>query len=113
MSKVGIENIKEVYTLIAASLLAVQAANADGKIGLEDLGQLMVILPAAGPAFDQIGQVGAELKDMDEAEEKELHDHIDAKFGEGKWEMIGEDLSLAGLHLASVYAKLNAVPEVA
>lgn len=70
--KKGIQNTKEVLVLGFAVGNVVKQALSDGKIGLEDLGLLMQLLPVAGPAFNDISEVISEFKDLDVAEAKEL-----------------------------------------
>jgi len=72
MEKKGIENTKEVLVLGFTAGGVLKSAMADGKIGLEDLGLLMQLIPVAGPAFEDIGEVVSEFKDLDEEEAKEL-----------------------------------------
>lgn len=67
-----IKNTLEVITLGASMGKAFAGAKDDGKIGIEDLGQLIQIIPALGPALADISQVPAELKDIDSAELEQI-----------------------------------------
>lgn len=77
----SIQNTKELFDLGVAAVMAIKAAKADGKIDLADLGQLMIIFPKAGPAFDQIDLVPKELGELDELESKELLEHASKSLG--------------------------------
>lgn len=68
----GIQETKDVLNLMVGIAKAVKAAEADGKIGPEDLAQLIAIFPLIGPAMDHIGDVPAEFKDLSVAEAEEL-----------------------------------------
>lgn len=76
-----IKNTKEVLVLAFSIGGAFKAANADGKIGYEDIGQLMTVIPSFGSAFEDIAKVPAELKDMSAEEAQELRMMITEKFG--------------------------------
>jgi len=67
-----IKNTLEVITLGAAMGKAFAGAKEDGKIGVEDLGQLIQIIPALGPALADISRVPDELKAIDAAELAEI-----------------------------------------
>lgn len=79
----GIKETKEVLDLALSSLKAYQAAQADGKIDLMDLGQLMMLLPKVGPAVAGANLVGAELMDLDSVEGAELVAYVAAGYGLG------------------------------
>lgn len=68
----SIKETTDVVNFGIAVVKAVQAAKADGKIDLGDLAQLFPLIPAASAAFENIGLVPAELKDLDPAEATEL-----------------------------------------
>lgn len=77
--KHGIKETKEVLDLGFAVGKVVKDGLADGKIGLEDLGLLMGLVPHLGPAFGDIGKVPDELKDLDSDETKELLEYASNK----------------------------------
>ena len=71
----GIKETKEVLDFMFAGAGAVKNSLADGKIDLNDLGHLMPVVLAAGPAFTDITKVPKELGDLTivEAEAVMLH----------------------------------------
>lgn len=79
--KYGIENLKIVWDLGESLGFAYKGAKADGKIGLEDLGQIMVIAPKIQPAIEAFKHVGNEVKDIDSEELENLTDHATASMG--------------------------------
>jgi len=100
MSQYGVQETKQVLDLAFAGAKAVQDALADGKIGLEDLGQLLPIIVAAGPAIDNISMVPKEIKDLDAAEAADLmlymKKHLDPMVGDAELqEKIEKGLALA------------------
>lgn len=104
---VGIEETKEALTMMAGFVKVADAAMADGKVTFEDAGHLMIAVPSIGPGVDGIAKVPAELGDLTEAEEKVLEAHIDEKFGDGTYQLIGEDLLQGSIHFASAVAKIR------
>lgn len=72
MSKVGIKNTKELMIFGMQLGLAGKMAMADGKLSVADLGLVAKVFPHIGPAVDDIGDVPAELKDIDADEAQEL-----------------------------------------
>lgn len=75
----GIQETKDALAFILALGDAIVKAEADGKIDASDLGLLMAVFPLAGPAFDKIGEVPAEFKDLSVAEAEELAAMVIAK----------------------------------
>lgn len=79
--KKGLKETKEVLDLGFAIGKMIQEGLKDGKLGMEDLGLLMGLIPHVGPAFDNISEVPAELKDIDAEEAKELLEYAGLKIG--------------------------------
>lgn len=100
---VGIDALINLVLFLASFVRGVQGALADGKFGLEDLGQLMLLVPTLGPAFETIGQVPAQFADLDEADRKALIAKVDEQFGAGTWEQIGERALSAAAELGGLY----------
>jgi len=72
-NKYGIKETKEMLQFIFAIVkIVVEAKRNDGVIGPSDLALLINLFPHIGPAFDGIQEIVNELKDLDEAEIKEL-----------------------------------------
>lgn len=67
-----IKNLKEVVSLVLSGVTAVKSAQADGKIGLEDLALLITLVPSLGPALEGLSDVPAELSDLSAEEVAEL-----------------------------------------
>lgn len=78
----GIKETKELLDLGFSVAGAIKSSMADGKIGLEDLGQMMLVIPKLSPAFTNIALVPKELGDLDASEQKELLDYAAQKLGE-------------------------------
>jgi hypothetical protein len=72
MSRVGIEEIKDVVIFGAKFGNSLSKSLADGKIGFGDLAELMPVLTSIIPAIEGIDEVGVELSDLDDAEMMEL-----------------------------------------
>ena len=104
----GVTETKEAMAMFAGFVKVAELAMADGKVNIEDLGHLMVAVPSIGPGVDGISKVAAELGDLTEDEEKEVKAHIDEKFGEGLYQLIGEDILHDAIHFASAISKLRA-----
>jgi hypothetical protein len=81
MEKYGVENLKIVWDLGESLGTAYKGAKADGKIGLEDLGQFMVIAPKIQPAMAAIKLVDEEIKDLDSEEMQEITEYVSAGLG--------------------------------
>ena len=69
---VGVKETKEAVLAAVAVANAVKAATADGKVGLDDLAQLLVVLPKIAVAVDGADKIPAEVMDLDAAEGQEL-----------------------------------------
>jgi hypothetical protein len=67
-----IKNLKEVVVMAARGANGVIQAKKDGKIDAADIGYLIPLAQAIGPAIEGIDQVIPEMKDLSEAELKEL-----------------------------------------
>ena len=69
----GTKETKEVLRFIYATLKTVKLAKEnDGVISKNDLMLLANMYPYIGPAFNDVGKVIGEIKDLDEAELKDL-----------------------------------------
>jgi hypothetical protein len=80
METLGIQNIKEVVKFVIELGEGIDRSLADKKIDFQDIGNLLLAMNYAAPAFDDIGKVVPELKDMDESEKQELKDYIKSEF---------------------------------
>lgn len=71
---VGIKETKEVLNLVPVALAAFEAAMKDGTVDWKDLlsDEVRKVLPAGIAAFQGAELIGAELKDLDEEEIKEI-----------------------------------------
>jgi len=71
--KKGTKNTEEVLALVfGLGKVLKQAKKNDGKFSSADLVLLTQLFPHFGPAFDEVGEVPAELKDLDTEEVKRL-----------------------------------------
>lgn len=67
-SQLGIQNTLEIVKFGVSMAEAIEKSKADGKIGLEDIGNLFPVAPLVVPMIEGIGQVPKELGDLDDAE---------------------------------------------
>lgn len=114
-NKQDVKEIKDVLKLVMSGYKAVVLSMADGKIGLEDLANLMIVAPHIGAAFENIGEIPAEFKDMDSAEAKELVDYVRSELGVDDASRAGRIISHAlGLvqHGWGMYTAITEKPEV-
>lgn len=107
--KLPINDLKDLFTFGCSLVKATEGVMADKKIDLGDLAQLMTVFPTIGAAYEGIGNVGAQIANLDEAEEKEIIAQVDALLGEGAYEAMGEDLLQMLVHGFSVVAKIKAM----
>jgi len=80
--KTGITNTLEVVALFSSLGVAFNGAKADGTINAADLGQLINIVPTIGPAIEGIGEIPAELKDLEPAEIETLKNRVISVVGQ-------------------------------
>jgi hypothetical protein len=66
--KLGIKETDEVVGLLILLAKGIQASAADGKLDASDIGNLMPVIMACGPALEGISQIPAELMDLDSEE---------------------------------------------
>lgn len=62
--KKDITNIVEIVKLVGAMSSAYDGAKADGKVDINDLVQLLPVIPYVEPAIKDAGQVIPELEDL-------------------------------------------------
>ena len=75
----GTKETKEALDFVFAGVGAFKNAMSDGKLDLNDVGFLMPLVLAAGPAFTDITKIPKELGDLSAAEGKELMEHVRKK----------------------------------
>jgi hypothetical protein len=110
-AKLGIQETKELLKLIIGAANAAKAVGADGKVDLNDLPAVMAVLPLLGPGIGNIGNVPAELMDVDSAEGTELVAQLAADLGmanEKVKELVIASFK-AALALAEVVGKVQAL----
>lgn len=79
----GIKETKEVLQLVFALMKTFKAAKADdGNINMADVKHLVALFPNLSPAVEGITEVPAEIKDLNEAEAKELLTFAAAHLGQ-------------------------------
>ena len=106
-----VKDLKEVITFLGALVGLFPLAMADGKIGLDDAGLLMGLVPSVGPAFEGISNVPNEFGDITVEERAELDAHIDAVFGAGKAPEIGEEVMQIAMRLGRIITIVKKAPE--
>lgn len=74
--KAGVQEFKQCIDLtLAVVALGLDVAK-DGKVGLDDLGSVVKVLPFIAPAVEGMGQIPAELWDLSGEEVSELVSHV-------------------------------------
>jgi hypothetical protein len=76
----GIKETRELLYFVTEFGNAVGHSLADGKISVVELGNFIGALASIAPAFEGIGELKTELKDLDEAEKQELLDLVNDRF---------------------------------
>lgn len=105
----SIKETKEAITLMGAMTKSFDAAYADGKF---ELAELALLIPVAGyvqPAVDGAGVIPKELGELNDDEQKELHQHIDDTFGAGSFEKVGEQILLGVAHFFGAWSAIKAM----
>ena len=81
--KTDIKDTKEALDFGFALIGAIKASKeSEGGIGINDLGNLVVVLPKFSPAIEGADTIPAELKDLDKDEAKELMEFASMRLGE-------------------------------
>lgn len=70
----GISELKDVVLFVAKLGNGIASSLEDGSVGVADAVKLLPAMAALFPALSGIEQLPAELKDLDEAEQKEIID---------------------------------------
>lgn len=81
MANVGIKETKELLDFVLSFTQAMQLSLDDGELSWSDTMKFIEPLRKLGPALDDIDDVVAELRDMDEIEFMELVNHVQEHFG--------------------------------
>lgn len=105
----SVKDTGELIVLLGSVFMAVDGAMADGKIGLEDLGQAMLIVPHIGPAIDGVGNIPSELDELDDEDKAALQAKVDAAFGEGAFQKVGKPLFTAAVNVVAAYNKMKEI----
>lgn len=66
------KNLKEVIVLACVGYQGFVEAKADGKVDAADIGHLIPVFQAVGPALSDVKEVIPEIKDLSEAELNEI-----------------------------------------
>lgn len=75
----GTKNLRELIDLTMTCVEIGVESLKDGKVGFEDLSQLMKLVPVVVPAFSDLDQLPKELADLQPEELQELVAHVMAK----------------------------------
>lgn len=104
----GTKELKELLALPLSIHMAYDLAMADGKLDLADLALLMGPAMKIGPALQGIDKVPGELKDMDDAEKKDVLDWAKTMYNisDDVLEKKVEDALGLALHIAQFVGKL-------
>ena len=71
-NNLGVNDLKELLSLVFSVVKVGKGVMADGKIDLSDVITLTELLPYVIPAIDGAGNIPAELSDLSEQEAQEL-----------------------------------------
>lgn len=77
----GIKETKECLDAGFAVLRAVKSSMEDGSISYLDIGNLIIVFPAIGPALENIAAVPKELSELSSEEAGELLAHAATQLG--------------------------------
>ncbi len=108
---VGIQETKDVIILGLAIGNGVYASLADnGKIGVEDMANLLPIITALPNALEGIGEVPKEIKDLNEAELAEIKNLVLEKLPNigDKWLVVARESMNIGLAALKIYNAFKA-----
>lgn len=72
----GIVETKEALSLALGIVKGAEAVMADKKVDLNDLNEVLKLVPLVSPAFDKIDQVPKEMGDLTAEESAELVAHV-------------------------------------
>lgn len=103
----GVKETKDVVTLMAALVIAGDQSWADKKVDFTDLPNLIPVTLTIGPAVENAALVPQELGEYDEEDRAELEAHIDAQFGEGTFQKIGEHIVVAASRIVAAIAEMR------
>jgi len=103
----SVKETKEAVSLGFAIVgAALRAKTDDGAYTWSDWTYAMAVLPRVGPAIEGIGTVLLELKELDEADVKELMDHSAAELSLAVTDPSLQTKVLASLELVAALSKL-------
>lgn len=110
-NEIGIQNTLEVIELGIALGGAFRSAKADdGSISAADIAHLIAVVPKVSPAVSGIGEIPAELKDLDDAEVEQIIGHVQELVGTVSSEKavaIAEDAIRAAIAIYGIITKLR------
>lgn len=75
----GIQNILEMLDLLLTAEGIVVSSLSDGKIDFKDAGELLKLIPVAGPAIKDVKEIWPELIDLDKEEGAQIVSHVMSK----------------------------------
>lgn len=102
-----VKETKEALIFGARVIKAVSAAQADGKIDLSDLTQLVPVGMAVGDAVEGYEKIWDEIQDLDDSEIAELRAAVDAELGSGKYDKLGKHILRAAIEVAAAVAGMQ------
>lgn len=105
--KLGVEGIKKVLAFPLSLHMAFEAANADGKINVADIGLLMNPVMKLTGAIPMAKQAFEEIKDLDEVERADIMQWSQAEYDIS--DDVLEEKVEAGIDLALAVAKFVGV----
>ena len=108
----GIKETKEFCRFIIELAEAIDRSMADGKVGFDDVSNLVSAMMSATDAFSGITLIPNEIKDMDETEAAELIDYVkqELDLSSERAEEITEKALDAGLKIYQLITALKSQP---
>lgn len=85
MATYGIKETKDLFSLVGATVTAVEASLEDGKINLIDLGNFVTALAALPAAITGIQEIPKEITDLDDDEIEQLRNEFGDVVNNPKW----------------------------
>jgi hypothetical protein len=70
------KNTKEMLKFVIGLAESMEKAMADGKMSFDDVGYLVTALMDAGPAFGEINQIPAEVRDLTTTEAQDVRNYV-------------------------------------
>lgn len=109
----SVKNTSELLKLVTTLANTISSVSADGKVSIMEYTSFLSLLPTIAPAIEGIGEIPAELADLDDAEYVQLTQQIaqdlDLDDTHDSFELIVEQVAAAAFALVRVIAELRSI----